>query len=105
MFKRKSKPPVDHSKELFAKANNKEWHEVKKLIKGGIDANSKSSFGGNLYGVARYFSNLRIIRWLLRHGFDPNQLIDNESYLQRELSGTNWRYAKVLIQHGARLDI
>lgn len=100
------KQPAAQTNNIIQKAENKQWEVVKELVRGGADVNLRDKDGFSVYDWARYYDNRSMIRWLLHHGFKPNlSPLGQVPYLQQELIKDNWAIAKLLIRHGADLQI
>lgn len=98
--KREKERKIDRVTEMLKHANDREWDEVKRLIKEGVDINSTSLYESSLYDIAYYNSNHEMIRWLLRHGF---KLKNDSAELHDALKAKAWSLARLLIHHGAHI--
>ncbi len=80
---------------------------VKTILKSPVDPDERDSFGGTALHAAMFQKNTDIIVLLINYGFDVNAIGPANGYspLHDAVWANNLEAVKILLKHGARMDI
>src|SRR5690606_24898189 len=77
---------------------------VEKCLELNAEIENIDEFNQSALLIAIYNNNSKIIKLLLEHGADPNQLYYDRSYLYRAILKNNYEVVKLLIEYNANLN-